>query len=334
VAVVTSLTWETREAASFGFCVPSAKRARFTARAGQYVTVGLDTEQGWLARCYSLSSCHEIGEPSCFTVKRVPGGAMSNLLLDGVRPGDKIRVSPPAGRFVLDYRDLNRPLVCFAAGSGITPIFSLVKAALATTARSVGLFYANRDSDSTIFYAALAALVAKYPSRFTIHQHYDRDLGFVSAADVTRFLAEHAGARLYLCGPESFMNLVEGAVVHWPEAADLIVERFVSPATDAPSMPGEVSSGPCRLTIILNGHTRHLTWNGTGHLLDAVLGAGLAVPFSCRHGHCGTCLARLVEGEVKMKWAGALSARDRARGLILPCQAIPTSDAVIVDFDV
>ena len=176
--------------------------APFPYRAGQFLTFRIC---GTL-RSYSMSSCPVSDSSLAATVKRVPGGLVSNWMLDNLDVGSVVEVTVPAGVFCL--RDGDRPLVGFAGGSGITPIISLAKNALATTDRRVRVLAANRDADSVIFGSALSALAARYPGRLDVRHHLDADGGFVTADEVRSFAGEDRGADFYLCGPAPFMDLV------------------------------------------------------------------------------------------------------------------------------
>src|SRR5215472_4746811 len=172
--------------------------APFSYQAGQFVTFRV---RGTL-RSYSMSSCPATDAELMTTVKRVPGGLVSNWMLDNLAAGDVVEVTLPAGVFCL--RETDAPLVAFAGGSGITPVLSLAKNALATTGRRVRVLTANRDASSVIFRDALATLAARYAGRLEVRHHLDTDSGFVTAAAVRVFAGGDTGADFYLCGPAPF----------------------------------------------------------------------------------------------------------------------------------
>src|SRR5262249_37634840 len=145
---VTAVIDETADTRSFVLDIPPALEVRFAYVVGQYCAFRATIDGEQIVRCYSMSSSPETGDPFTVTVKRVPGGKMSNWMNDALAPGDTIDVMPPAGRFVL--RAGATPIVAFAGGSGITPILSIMKTALATTARDIALVYANRGADAVI----------------------------------------------------------------------------------------------------------------------------------------------------------------------------------------
>ena len=184
-------------------------------------------------RCYSMSSAPETGDRFTVTVKRVPGGKMSNWMNDVLAPGDRIDVTPPTGLFVLRAADV--PIVAFAGGSGITPILSIIKSALATTRREIALVYANRSAGSVIFADALERLRSASGGRLSVHHHLDSERGLLDAPACAALVGERAHADFYVCGPGPYMAAVEaGLALREVAPSQLFVERFELPE-DAPA---------------------------------------------------------------------------------------------------
>src|SRR5918997_6245261 len=181
---------ETAEAASFVLDIPAELAGAFAYEAGQFLTFRVEVEVEPLLRCYSMSSSPAVDDELQVTVKRVPGGAVSNRMIDRLRPGAVVEVTRPAGVFCLAPGDGD--IVAFSAGSGITPIFSLLKTALAVTDRRVRLLYANRDRDAVIFRDQLDALVEQHPGRLEVVHHLDVEHGFVDAHALGPFIEESA----------------------------------------------------------------------------------------------------------------------------------------------
>lgn len=337
---IARIVQETADTRSFVLEVPDALRDRFAYRAGQFLTFQVPWRGTTLGRCYSLSSSPECDPELVFTVKRVAEGRVSNWMHDALREGDAVRVLPPAGRFVLAAAS-TRPLALLGGGSGITPLFSIAKTALATAERSVRLVYANRDADSIIFRDALAALEARHRDRFATHHHLDAERGFLDAAGVRAQLAGASDADFYLCGPTPFMDLVESVLREaGVPRAQVHVERFLSPpdgelpdvATQAgpaePDAAGAASGSrahPTTLTLHLDGATHEVPYAPGQTILQSARAAGLSPPFACEESYCGSCIARLVRGRVEMAVCHALDPSEREEGLILTCQAKPTS---------
>jgi ferredoxin-NADP reductase len=328
--------------------------APFTYKAGQFVTF---RACGTL-RSYSMASSPETDTELSVTVKRVPGGLVSNWMNDTLAAGAIVEVTPPAGVFTL-RDDSDGALVAFAGGSGITPIMSLAKSALATTGRTVTILTANRDAESVIFAAALDELAARYPGRLEVRHHLDTVSGLVSKAEILDF-AEGALAgggslaEFYLCGPEPFMDLIERVLLaQGVGSGQILTERF-NPveAVEAetllargatPGTPGEAAEAAARaaaeapapgtITITLDGKTTTTTHVPGITLLEHARRAGLKPPFSCEAGNCATCMGQLTAGEVKMRVNNALDDDEVADGYVLTCQSVPVTPDVTVVYE-
>jgi 3-ketosteroid 9alpha-monooxygenase subunit B len=337
---------ETAEATSFVLDVPGELTAAFAYEAGQFLTFRVRVGDHVHHRCYSMSSAPEVDDELQVTVKRVPGGVVSNWMIDRLRPGDVVEASVPAGVFRLSPADADDELVAFAAGSGITPVFSLLKAALATTGRRVRLSYANRDRDAVIFGAELDALAGRHPGRLVVAHHLDVEQGFVDAGAVRAFVGDAAGAEVYVCGPTPYMDIVEGALLAHGVGADRIhVERFTAAApTVLPD--GEVAGGDGagvgqgagdggapRITIELGGRTDTVDHRPGTTILQTARQLGMSPPYSCESGSCATCMAMVVEGTVSMHLNDVLTDDEVAEGWVLTCQSVPTSPSVHVVYE-
>jgi ferredoxin-NADP reductase len=309
---------ETADARTFVLDAP------FPYRAGQFLTV---RACGTL-RSYSMSSSPDTDDELMTTVKRVPGGLVSNWMHDQLAAGDVIEVTRPAGTFCL--RETVVPVVALCGGSGVTPILSLAKSALATTSRRVRVLAASRDAGSVIFASALAELACRFPGRFEVRTHLDAGTGFVTAGQVRDFVRADQDADFYLCGPEPFMDLTERALLaHGAEPGQILVERF-EPA------PGSSPAGPARdgtITIVLAGQQRTVPQHAGETLLESARRAGLGPPFSCEAGNCATCIAQVTEGEAKMRANNALEDDEIAEGWVLTCQGEPVTPSITVRYE-
>jgi ferredoxin-NADP reductase len=305
--------------------------ATFPYQAGQFLTF----KACGTLRSYSMSSSPDTDTELMTTVKRVPGGLVSNWMHDHLHPGDTIETTLPTGLFRL--RETTAPLVAFCGGSGITPVLSLVKTALATTDRRVRVLTADRDADAVIFGPALAALALRYPDRFENHHHLDALNGFVTDGQVRAFAGGDLDADFYVCGPAPFMDLTERALLaHGVAPGRILIERFGSQAADparaADEAAGEGESAGT-VQIVLSGK-RHTVAQHTGEtLLESARRAGLAPPFSCESGNCATCIAQVTEGRAKMRVNNALDDDEIADGWVLTCQGEPVTEHVTVVYE-
>jgi len=330
--LVKQVIRETADAVSLVLDVPAAWAQRFEYRAGQFLTLRVVAGGEVHRRCYSMSSSPLTGEDLRITVKRDRDGVVSNWLNDNVSPGDVIHAAPPAGRFVL--RDSDREMLAFAGGSGVTPVFSLIRSVLVGTTRRVRLFYANRGRDSVIFAEALAHLVDRHPDRFTVQHHLDEDGGVVVPAEIESFLAagDATHADYYICGPAPFMDTVKETVIGTGVAGDRVhLERFsVAPIAVATSNDAVVT---VEVTIELDRSTTTVPYRNGNTVLQTARMAGLRAPSSCETGSCGTCIARVVEGSARMLNNDALDDDEVQEGLILTCQSLPTSPTIRVIYE-
>jgi len=327
---------ETGDTVSLVLDIPPADAAVFTYRAGQFLTLRAVVDGGAHPRSYSMSSAPAVDAELQVTVKRVPGGLVSNWVNDTLRAGDRIEVTPPAGSFVVDPDpdDHDRPIVAFAAGSGITPVFSIVKEVLASSERRIRLLYANRDRASTIFAAELDGLAARHPDRLLIRHHLDVERGFVGPADVDAFLDGAGEAEHYVCGPGGFMEVVEAALVErGVDRRTIHVERFTPEVPDADEPADDTGVTATQLTIRLAGRRVTVNHRPGTTLLQAARSAGLRAPSSCETGNCATCMARVTEGAVRMRNNEVLSDEEVADGWVLTCQSEPTTPTVAVVYE-
>jgi 3-ketosteroid 9alpha-monooxygenase subunit B len=328
---VLDVVHETADTRSFVLDVPPALSETFAYRAGQFCTFRATIDGEPVVRCYSMSSSPDVGEPLTTTVKRVPGGRMSNWMVDEVAPGDKLEVMRPTGLFVLHDRPGDTPIVAFAGGSGITPVMSIAKTALATTTRPVVLVYANRDAASVIFADALARLEAASSGRLRVHHHLDTERGYLDALACEALIRDRAHADFYVCGPTAYMDVVDDALGTLQVPPERVfVERFVTPDTViAPAAPTATES----LTITLEGRTQTIGYHAGDTILESARRGGLNPPFSCEMGNCATCMAHLDDGSVRMRTNNALTPDEVDDGWVLTCQGMPTSSNVVVNYD-
>ena len=330
---------ETDDAVSIVFEIPDALKERFHYEAGQFLSFKLPFDGQVLVRSYSLASSPDTDAEPKVTVKRVDDGRISNWMNDHVKAGTELMVVPPAGLFVLG--DSDRDLLLFSGGSGITPCISIIKTALATTQRKVTLLYANRDARSVIFEAELEALAKEHGERLqVVHSLDDRD-GFITDEVVARTLGSERDREIYLCGPGAFMATVEAALLELGLHTDQIhIERFVSPPDPgahteddaAPATQADGAAAPSQVTLVLDGTTHEVPYEAGERVLSAARRAGLDPPFSCEEGYCSCCMAKLVEGDVRMETNDCLTPDLLDEGWVLTCQATCTGKKVRLEY--
>lgn len=315
---VADVIQETADAVSVVF------DADFTYRPGQFLTLRC----GDVARCYSLSSAPGLDRPQV-TIKRIPDGYGSAWVCDNVKPGTVLDVLPPAGIFTPKSLDDN--LLLFAAGSGITPVMSIVKSALAHGTGKLVLVYANRDESSVIFADQLRELAC---DRLLVI-HWLESLQGLPTARHFAALRPFVGYQSFLCGPTPFMDVVSQALRSMGVPRERIhVERFISlsgnPFDEVVEAPAD---GPeATVEVELDGENHTFAWPRHKKLLDLLLEKGLDAPFSCREGACSACACRIEQGEVKMLQNEILDQEDLDDGIVLACQSLPVTDTVRITY--
>ncbi len=331
---VTRVIAETDEARSLEFDVPD--RDAFAYRPGQFLTVRIPSDRcGSVARCYSLSSSPHTDDRLKVTVKRTADGYGSNWLCDEVSAGDELESLPPAGVFT--PRSLDADLLLFAAGSGITPVISIVKSALATGSGRVVLVYANRDEASVIFAGELGAFARRHPDRFAAIHWLESVQGLPDAPGLAALAGPYAGFEAFVCGPKPFMAAAREALTALGVPRGRVkLERFQSLGANpfekaAPAPPA--ARAAATVAVTLDGQRRSLAWPAETKLLDLLLDNDIDAPYSCREGACSACACRLVAGEVKMLNNDVLEDEDISDGIILACQSLPVTDAVEVSYE-
>ena len=341
---IAEVVAETDDARSLVFAVPDEpgdpgippERLRYAP--GQFLTLRVPSERtGSVARCYSLCSSPFTDDALTVTVKRTADGYASNWLCEHARAGMRIHVLAPSGNFV--PKTLDDDFLLMAAGSGITPIMSICKSALAEGSGQVTLLYANRDEKSVIFAEALRELSDKHPERLTVVHWLESVQGMPSVAALAKLAAPYTDRPVYICGPGPFMDAAREALeslkvpapqVHIEVFKSLDSDPFAAVKIDD-TAPGD--QPPATAVVQLDGETHTVSWPRNAKLLDVLLAKGLDAPFSCREGHCGACACTLRSGKVSMEVNDVLEQQDLDDGLILACQSHPESDSVEVTYD-
>jgi 3-ketosteroid 9alpha-monooxygenase subunit B len=333
---VSEVITETSDARSIVFDLTPDQVEHFTYHPGQFLTLRIPSDRtGSVARCYSLCSSPHVDDRLRVTVKRSVGGYASNWLCDNVKPGTILEALAPAGIFT--PRSLHGDLFLLAAGSGITPIMSIVKSALARGTGAMTLLYANRDESSVIFRDELRALAGQHTARLTVIHWLETVQGLPTPAQLRALATPHVSGEILICGPKPFMSAARAAMADLGVAKNRIhVERFVSLSGNPFERATVSASGdaePSTVEVELDGERRRLAWPAQTKLLDLLLDSGLPAPYSCREGACSACACRLVSGEVKMLNNEVLEQEDLDDGIILACQSLPVTDLVEISYE-
>ena len=341
---------QTRDAIAVTFEVPPELRESYSFTHGQYLTLRAFVEGEEIRRSYSICSAPQDGILRV-AIKRVAGGAFSRWAHDALVPGATIEVAPPAGRFGIPLdREHQHHYLGVAAGSGITPLLSIVKTTLALEPQSrFTLVYANRSSSSVMFREELSDLKDRYLERLVLlfvmsREPQDIEL-FSGRIDRAKFdaLLEHwidpaSVDRAFICGPHEMTTEVSASLAaHGMPPAHVKSELFASATRSArPALrDADLPVATCSAYAIMDGRRREFgIEKGRETVLEAGLRQGVELPYSCKGGVCSTCRVSLVEGEVDMDVHYALEDYEIARGFILMCQSYPVTDTIGVDVDV
>ncbi|MFN4234404.1 MAG: 1,2-phenylacetyl-CoA epoxidase subunit PaaE [Bacteroidia bacterium] len=342
---------ETADCVSVAFEIPEHLKSEYKFIQGQYITLKRLFNGEDVRRSYSICSSPITENELRVAVKEVPGGKFSTWLNREAKVGDTLEVMPPMGNF---YSEMNinnaKHYVLFAGGSGITPMYSILKTVLAAEPKStVTLFYANRNEESIIFKNGLKEIEEKNSNRFKVYHildsaptgHADLYKGILTKDKVKALIENHVGINLnnefFICGPTPMMDNVREVLEELKVDKNKIhIEYFTAqeakPAEKSVSTGGVIES---KVTIIMDGveTTINLASNGKT-ILDAAMDAGLDAPFACKGAVCCTCKAKVLNGSVSMDMNYALTDDEVAEGYILTCQAHPQSPEVTVDYDV
>jgi len=352
---VADIHQETPECIVVGFDVPPELRKEFAFQHGQYVTLKLSVNGEDLRRSYSICSSPLDEEQFRIAVKKVPQGRASTQLVDKLKTGMNIEVMTPMGSFTTALDPAKaRHFVAFAAGSGITPILSILKTVLRTEPKSrFTLFYGNTDVDRIIFRQRLEELRHQHAGRLDVLHILTKGLdedklfnGRITTEKavelVKRFVTDSDTNEYFICGPEQMMvNVSEALEKLGADKKRIHIELFGAPVSSEAKKEADHSHGTggsfmgtADVMVIMDGREHALKLDAKGPaVLDAALNAGLDVPYACKGAVCCTCKARVVEGQVEMEMNYALTDEELADGYVLTCQTHPRSARVVIDYD-
>jgi ring-1,2-phenylacetyl-CoA epoxidase subunit PaaE len=334
---------ETADAVSILFNVPEELKSYYTFVAGQYVNLKVTLDGQEIRRAYSICSSPKSGELR-IAVKAIKNGFFSKFANEKLAVGNVIELGTPEGKFTFEPKaEHQKNYAAFVAGSGITPVFSILKTVLEEEPNSTFvLIYGNKSEKDTIFHNQLHDLQLQYVGRLFVQYVYSQStgdnalLGRIDKSTVNFILknkhAEIEFSKFYLCGPEEMINLVSDTLKENNISdADIKFELFSISATENKSVGG--AEGHTKISILVDDEETTFEMSQKQTLLEAALKQGLDVPYSCQGGICSSCICRITEGAADMKKNQILSDSEVAEGLTLACQAHPTTTMIKIDFD-
>ncbi len=335
---------ETPNAISVAFSVPNELQSAYQFVAGQYVNLKLTLDGKEIRRAYSICSSPNSGELR-ISIKSVVNGHFSKFANENLKAGDLLEVGVPEGKFTFEPNaDRQKNYAGFAAGSGITPVMSILQSVLENEPNSTFvLVYGNKTPNETIFHNQLHELQLKYVGRFFVHYVYSQTkvegelFGRIDKANVNFVLnnkhKEKEFDKFYLCGPEEMINLVSNVLKEHNVAEKNIKFELFSTSSSEENTAASSGNGHTKITVLVDDEETTFEMSQKQTLLEAALKQGIDAPYSCQGGICSSCLARISKGTAEMKKNSILTDKEVADGLILTCQAHPTSNEIFVDFD-
>jgi ring-1,2-phenylacetyl-CoA epoxidase subunit PaaE len=358
---ISQIKTETDDTVSLYFAVPEDLTETYKYIQGQYLTLRFTIKGQEVRRAYSMSSS-PLEPHLAVTVKRVAGGLMSNYIHDQLKAGDVVDVMPPQGRFYTKLDPAQRKTYyLFGAGSGITPLMSILKTILEAEGQSsIHLLYGSRQDDQIIFYEELQALTQRYEGQLTVTYIVSQPklekagglggwfkkgtpawagpTGRIDAVALDRFLDEYpakgSSAEYFICGPGAMIDTVEANLAeHGIDKKHIHAERFVN-AADAAASKATVGGAAGEVKVNLRGESISLNVPAGKTILEALLDAKHDAPYSCMAGACSTCMAKVLTGNVRMDVCYALDDDEVAKGYVLACQSHPEGGPVELTFDV
>lgn len=337
----------TEKSVSISFNVPENLREDFRFKAGQYITLKTQIDNNEVRRDYSLCVSPKSGDLKV-AVKEVEDGTFSAYANNTLNVGDTLEVAAPKGRFIFEPNDQKtKNIALFAAGSGITPIMSIIKCALEEEVHSkVILVYGNKSTKDTMFLKELLDLQHQYNERFSIEfvfSQADEDdaiFGRIEKSTVNYVMKnkyKHIDVdAFYICGPEGMIHTVKNVLAEHDIKNDRVhFELFKAAKSEEPQETKTISSksGHTQITIIVDDEETSFEMSAKQTILEAALDKDLDAPYSCQGGICSSCLGKIKEGAATMVQNNILTEKEVADGLVLTCQAHPTTASIVIDYD-
>jgi ring-1,2-phenylacetyl-CoA epoxidase subunit PaaE len=339
---ITDIDRSTSKAAKVTFVETDQREISFYP--GQFITFLFDIEGETVRRSYSICTAPSELPNIGIAIKEMDDGVVSKYLVQNLKEGDVVKAFPPMGNFTIYPGKLNeRKMIMFAGGSGITPLFSMIKSVLEKEKNSnIDLYYANRFEEQIIFKEELEQLEKNYSNLNVVHtltrpsEDWEGETGRIDKEKVKQFLESYSDdylkeADFYLCGPEGMMEEVKTALADLQINEDKIhQESFTTAVIDEDE---EIEEKPRDVTVIFEGKKHVITVQPEDSILETALEEGIELPHSCQMGQCSTCMAKLISGQLKLVEQTALDEEDFEQGYCLTCVGYPASDDVVVLYD-
>ncbi|AWG24578.1 2Fe-2S iron-sulfur cluster-binding protein [Flavobacterium kingsejongi] len=340
---IKEITRETAQAVSVVFNVPLELKPNYEFVAGQYINLKLTLDGKEIRRAYSICSSPDSGELR-IAIKAVKNGSFSKFANTSLKVGDTIEVGTPEGKFTFEPNvEKQKNYASFVAGSGITPMLSIIKTVLKQEPlSSFVLVYGNRTPEETIFKQQLHDLHLEYTGRLFVHYVYSQSkiegelFGRIERSTVNFVLKnkhkEMDFSTFYLCGPEQMINTVSDVLKESNIKESKIKFELFTPPAEEHVIEASLE-GHTKITMVVDNEATDFVMSKQQTILDAALKQGIDAPYSCQGGICSSCMARVTQGTAEMTKNSILTDGEIAEGLILTCQAHPTSAEIFVDFD-
>ncbi|PQJ69010.1 ferredoxin--NADP reductase [Polaribacter butkevichii] len=332
---------ETADAVSLLFKIPGNLKSKFAFHAGQYLTLKKTINGKEVRRAYSICSSPTDNYLKV-AIKAVENGTFSTYATSELKSGNFIEISEPEGKFILEPKP-HKNYIAFAAGSGITPIMSMIKDVLENeTSSTFTLIYGNKTVADTIFKNELDALKEANPERLNLHYIYSREqiegslFGRIDKAHTNFYINNSYKSTnfdaAYLCGPETMINEVSKTLSERGFADENIHFELFTISFDEEAA-SEIKEGTTEITVLLDDEETTFTMQQTDNILAASLRNDLDAPYSCQGGVCSSCMCKVTEGKAVMVKNSILTDSEIEEGLVLACQAYPTTSKIKIDFD-
>ena len=335
---------ETDKCVTISFNVPTKLQDKFVFKAGQYLTLKTLINGEEVRRDYSICSAPKSGVLKV-AVKEVANGTFSKFANKLLKVNDMLDVAPPNGRFIFEPQDKKeRTVVAFAAGSGITPIMSIAKTILTQEPKSTFvLIYGNKTPKDTIFFNEILELHHNFLDRFNLQFVFSQSdeenalFGRIEKSTVN-FIVKNKYKHIdiddfYICGPEQMINTVQDVLIENDVDKKRIHFELFSTTKTEDAIDASTIDGTTKITVLVDDEETTFSMSQKKSILEAVLAKNIDAPYSCQGGICSSCIARIKEGKATMRQNNILTENEVAEGLILTCQAHPTTSKIIVDYD-